>query len=98
MRHHISIYAVIIYLWVCTVVYIDLETTTQVYGCSEDNLPTNIKKICDAKLFRTKYTSTSTSKRSLQRTQQKQSSEDSGIISGVIQDRRGIEMDGSKNL
>ena len=98
MRTSTTGLVIILSLYAAVVVYIDQATTHEVYGCSEQNLPTEIKKYCDAKLFRTKYTSTSTSKRSLQRTQQKQSSEDSGIISGVIQDRRGIEMDGSKNL
>ena len=84
MRHHISIYAVIIYLWVCTVVYIDLETTTQVYGCSEDNLPTNIKKICDAKLFRTNYKSKKSTETNVRGTQQQQSPEDARDDSGTI--------------
>lgn len=77
------IFLAIFFIYIAAVVYVDIMPSRTVYGCSEDNLPKDIKSFCDAKLFRTKYYSTKPSKGVLQRTQQEQSPavfrEDSGI-------------------
>ena len=72
----------IFFIYIAAVVYVDIMPSRTVYGCSEDNLPKDIKDVC-TKLLRTKYRSTKPSKGVLQRTQQEQSPavfrEDSGI-------------------
>ena len=88
---------IILTLYASIIVYTDHVTSHEVFGCSEENLPKDIKDVC-TKLLRTKYQGTQHSKGVLQRTQQEQSSGVFREDAGIIQNRGGYEVVSDKSL